>query len=171
MLLDVSRLRRGTESISRQLDAGAFQSPDQEFAVTAPVELTAELRKDEKKIRLVGRIVTTLETQCSRCLDAFPIPVDAAFDVLMLPASVTEAGGEREIEEADLGVSYYQNDVIDLGDVAREQFYLALPMKPLCRPDCRGLCPVCGVNWNHESCTCQPEWIDPRLEALRRFTQ
>jgi uncharacterized protein len=51
----------------------------------------------------------------------------------------------------------------------REQFYLALPMKPLCRPDCQGLCPVCGKNRNVETCACQSEWVDPRMEALRRL--
>ena len=50
----------------------------------------------------------------------------------------------------DLGVSYYKDDTIDLGEVVREQFYLALPMKPLCREECRGLCPVCGMNQNRE---------------------
>ena len=51
----------------------------------------------------------------------------------------------------------------------REQFYLALPMKPLCREDCRGLCPVCGINRNRETCSCQATWVDPRLEALKSF--
>ena len=46
--------------------------------------------------------------------------------------------------DEDLGVSFYKDDAIDLGEVMREQFYLALPMKPLCRPDCQGLCPICG---------------------------
>jgi len=53
----------------------------------------------------------------------------------------------------------------------REQFFLALPMKPLCREDCKGLCPVCGINRNRETCTCQSEWVDPRLEPLRHLTR
>ena len=77
--------------------------------------------------------------------------------------------GEHEVKDDDLNVSFYKDDQIDLGEVMREQFYLALPMKPLCREDCRGLCPVCGVNRNRESCTCQAEWVDPRMDALRRF--
>jgi uncharacterized protein len=51
----------------------------------------------------------------------------------------------------------------------REQFYLALPMKPLCREDCKGLCPICGVNRNRETCSCRSEWVDPRMEALRKL--
>ena len=76
---------------------------------------------------------------------------------------------EREVGEDDLGVSYYKDDAVDLSEIVREQFYLALPMKPLCREDCKGLCPVCGKNRNREACTCQSEWVDPRLEPLKNL--
>jgi uncharacterized protein len=68
-----------------------------------------------------------------------------------------------------LTTAFYENDEIDLGHLMREQFTLSLPMKPLCRDDCRGLCPVCGVNWNKGSCDCKRDWEDPRLEALRNL--
>jgi uncharacterized protein len=51
--------------------------------------------------------------------------------------------------------------------MVREQCYLAIPMKPLCRPDCQGLCPVCGTNLNIERCQCNPQWQDPRLAVLQ----
>ena len=175
MLLDVSRLRGDAERVDREFQPGAFAWQDEGFRLIQPVHLTAEVRKDAQKIRLVGRIQTTLEDDCSRCLDAFSIPVDAKLDLLFLPASDNvggEAGGEddeREVREDDLGVSYYKGDVIDLGDMMREQFYLVLPMKPLCQENCRGLCPVCGVNKNRETCSCQAEWVDPRMDALRKL--
>jgi uncharacterized protein len=115
-------------------------------------------------------MATTLECDCSRCLEPFKVPVDTRFDLLFLPVSEHVGTEERPIEENDLGVSFYRDETIDLGDAMREQFYLTLPMKPLCQDDCRGLCPVCGVNRNRETCTCTSEWVDPRLEALRRFT-
>ena len=121
-------------------------------------------------MRLTGRVRTMLQLACGRCLEPFDVPVDSAIDALFLPAAANVGEGEREIESDDLGVSYYKNDAIDLGEVMREQFYLALPMKPLCQPDCRGLCPVCGVNRNRDACSCQTEWVDPRFEALKRLT-
>jgi uncharacterized protein len=51
----------------------------------------------------------------------------------------------------------------------REQFYLALPMKPLCVDACKGLCPVCGRNLNRETCDCKSDWEDPRMAALRQL--
>lgn len=171
MLLDLSRFRGGTDRLSRRFEVSQFGADDQDFRVAAPVELEVELHKDAKKVRLVGTVKTTLMTDCSRCLESFAIPLDAAFDSLFLPATENTGADEAEVASEDLGVSFYRDDTIDLGEVMREQFYLALPMKPLCQPDCRGLCPVCGVNRNREVCTCRAEWVDPRLEALKRFSQ
>ena len=81
----------------------------------------------------------------------------------------TPAKSEREIEEDDLTTAFYENDEIDLGQLMREQFYLALPMKPLCSEDCQGLCPVCGTNLNRGHVQLQPAWEDPRLAALREL--
>jgi uncharacterized protein len=167
MLLDISRIRGGVEQVERRFEPSTFAAKDEAFRVVAPVDLAVEARKDGRKVRLVGRVVTSLECDCSRCLEPFPVPVDAGLDVLFLPAAENNAEGEQAIEEDDLGVSFYKDDVIDLGEVVREQFYLALPMKPLCREDCQGLCPVCGVNKNRETCTCESTWVDPRLETLK----
>ena len=71
------------------------------------------------------------------------------------------------VEEDDLTTAFYENDAIDLGQLMREQVYLSLPMKPLCRDDCRGLCPVCGTNLNLSVCHCAREWDDPRFAALK----
>jgi uncharacterized protein len=96
--------------------------------------------------------------------------VDVAFDLLFLPAPTASAvDAEQEIGDDDIGVSFYQDDEIDLGELLREQFYLALPMKPLCREDCQGLCPVCGTNRNTAPCDCKTDWVDPRMEALRNL--
>ena len=79
----------------------------------------------------------------------------------------TRGEGEREIEEDDLTTAFYENDEIDLGQLMQEQFYLSLPMKPLCAGDCKGLCPMCGTNLNRGTCACDPQWEDPRLAALK----
>jgi uncharacterized protein len=169
LLLDLSRLHSGVDHIERRLDPGAFGSFEGDFRIAAPVDVTADLRKDGPKVRLVGRVTTALTLDCSRCLEPFAVPMNAGFDLLFLPAAANTGEAEQEVHDDDLGVSYYQEDVIDLGQVLREQFYLLLPMKPLCREECRGLCPVCGSNRNRETCQCQSEWVDPRMEPLRKL--
>jgi uncharacterized protein len=171
MLFDLSRLRGDTDHLDRRYPPEAFDLAGEEFRLTAPVQLAADVRRDGKKVRLRGRVTTTLELPCSRCLEPFAVPVDAELDSLFLPATENTGEGEREVEEDELGVSFYRDDVIDLGEAMREQFFLAVPMKPVCREDCQGLCPVCGVNRNREACAGHPEWVDPRLEPLRRLTK
>jgi uncharacterized protein len=97
------------------------------------------------------------------------MPVDAEFDLRYQPHALNAGEGEREIEEDDLTTAFYENDEIDLGQLMREQFYLALPMKPLCREDCKGLCAQCGTNLNTGTCDCSPVWEDPRLAALKNL--
>src|SRR5690242_7640806 len=112
MLLDVSRLRAGVERLERRYEPSALARPDDPFRLVGPVDLAAEARKDGQKVRLIGRVKATLELDCSRCLEAFSVPVDAAFDLLFLPASENAGEGERETAEEDLGVSYYRDEEI-----------------------------------------------------------
>src|SRR5207244_3166638 len=115
----------------------------------------------------IGTVKTTLEVPCSRCLEAFELPVHAQFDLRYQPHALNASAEERQIEEDDLSTSFYDNDEVDLGQLMLEQFYLALPMKPLCRQECQGLCAVCGTNLNGGACQCKREWVDPRFAALK----
>ena len=167
MQLDLTRYRQPEEHFSRTLQPTDVGQEGDAYRVVAPVHLDFDIQKDKEKFRLVGSVRTELELQCSRCLEPFKMPVDAMFDLRFLPASEIAADGEREVQDDDLDTSYYRDDRIDLNELLREQFYLALPMKPLCRDDCRGLCPQCGTNWNTGTCTCTAQWEDPRLAALK----
>ena len=117
--------------------------------------------------RAVGRVKARLELNCSRCLEPLQVPVDAAFDLQYVPQIENAGEGEREIGEEDLATAYYRDGTLDVGDLLREQFELALPMKPLCSDACRGLCPQCGANLNRAECGCAPVWEDPRLAVLK----
>jgi uncharacterized protein len=135
--------------------------------VSAPVTLGFDIDKDKDHFQLSGRLTTTLELACSRCLEPYSLPVDASFDLRYQPRATEPAHAEREVEEDDFTTAYYDDDVIDLGQLVREQLYLAVPMKPLCTEGCRGLCPQCGANVNREACACRAGWEDPRFAALR----
>jgi uncharacterized protein len=172
MLLDLRGFRGGTEEVARQYTPEAFTLTGEDFRIVAPVKLTARVSKDAQKVRLAGRVQTTLETDCGRCLEPFTVPVDAKLDLMFLPDAgdgAVQVAGEKEVREEDTGVSFYKDDTIDLGEVMRDEFFLALPMKPLCKDDCKGLCPLCGANWNRDVCACKEEWVDPRLAPLKKF--
>jgi uncharacterized protein len=166
VILDLSQIRQPETDVARRYEASAFAASDADFRVVAPVDLRARIHKDKSRFRLVGNVATTLELPCSRCLEPYRLPVDAAFDLRYLPMS-ENTGAEREVEEDDLSEAFYKDDVIDLRQLMEEQFYLALPMKPLHSPDCKGLCPNCGTNLNVATCDCQIRWEDPRLAGLK----
>ena len=90
-----------------------WRSDGDTYEIVAPVELEFDIHKDKDKFRLVGHVRTELELSCSRCLEPYRFPVDAAFDQRYLPASEASSEAEREVEEDDLETSYYSDDQID----------------------------------------------------------
>jgi uncharacterized protein len=166
MILDLSTIRQPETELARRYEPQAFEGRTAQFRVAAPVLLRAKIYKDRERFRLDGHVTTTLELTCSRCVEPFALPVDSSFDVRYLPQS-ENTGDEREVEEDDLSDAFYRDEVIELGQLMEEQFYLALPMKPLCRDDCKGLCANCGTNLNVATCDCQVRWEDPRLAGLK----
>jgi DUF177 domain-containing protein len=167
MQLDLTRYRQPLARFARTFQPDEVGEEADPYEIVAPVELEFDIHKDKDKFRLVGRVRTELELSCSRCLEPFRFPIDGAFDQRYLPATEAVADVEHEVEDDDLETSYYSEDHIDLNELMREQFYLALPMKPLCLEDCKGLCAQCGTNLNTGMCDCAPIWEDPRLAALR----
>jgi uncharacterized protein len=168
MLFDLSKLRGQREHIERTLEPSAFDPQDEDYRVAAPVALSMDVQKTGgDAFRVAGRVQTTLELECSRCVEPFQVPVDAEFDLRYVPQEHNVGEGEREIADDDLGTAFYREGTLDVIDLLREQFQLTLPMKPLCTPDCKGLCAQCGANMNKNPCDCTPVWEDPRLAALK----
>jgi uncharacterized protein len=165
--LDLNRIRTAHERFEQVYTPGQLTGESDAFRVSRPASLAFDIHKDKSQFQLVGRLDTELELTCSRCLEPFTWPVAASFDLRYQPRTLNAGEGEREIEEDDLGTAFYDDDRIDLGQLMREQFYLSLPMKPLCRDACRGLCPTCGTNLNRGACGCTVAWEDPRFAALK----
>lgn len=173
LLLDLRQMRGAHDRIERVYEASAFaaRDEDEDYAVADRVRLAFDVHKSGHQFRLVGTVATTLEVTCGRCLEPFKFPVSADFDLIYLPHTENTGEGEVPVEDEDLATAFYRDETIDLGQLIREQFYLALPMKPLCQEACRGLCPQCGTNLNTGTCACVPRWTDPRLAALKALTE
>lgn len=161
MIIRVSELE---EQGLRIDEAGALGS-----AFTDPSwrldSVALEVEADGVEVFVRGRLAATVPLTCGRCVEAFAGRVAADLDVRLLPRPA--AADSVELGADDLDVDFYDNDELDLSRVVENETTLALPMKPLCRPDCRGLCAVCGANRNVVTCTCAPHPPDPRLAALR----
>ena len=120
-----------------------------------------------KDIRLQGDLSTRLELACARCLDPVVQTVERAFDLLYRPLGTDAGNEELSVTVAEAEVGYYTGEGLALEDVLSEQVLLTVPLKVVCREDCRGLCPVCGKNRNTEPCACVQPQQDPRWAALK----
>jgi len=118
-------------------------------------------------IRVVGNFATAVELPCARCLDPITRDVANSFDLLYRPLGADAGKEELSVTAAEAEVSYYQGEGVLLEDVLREQVLLALPLKAICRDDCKGLCAHCGKNLNLEQCNCAEPFDDPRWSALK----
>jgi uncharacterized protein len=126
-----------------------------EIPVSAPVDVDLVLERVPEGIVVRGTLSADWTAACSRCLEPVDGRVSVHVDELFEPIPLE---GETYL----LG-----DDVIDLEPMVRDALLLELPLAPLCRDDCAGLCPTCGANRNDEPCDCAGEEPDPRWAALR----
>lgn len=128
--------------------------------------LSLVVEKDKEDVLVRGRLRARVPQTCSRCLEPFPFELAAQVDTRFAPAA---RAGDHEVElrPDDLEVDFYAADVLDLNRLIQTETELGLPMKPLCRAECRGLCGVCGGNRNLVSCACEARLPDPRMAALK----
>jgi DUF177 domain-containing protein len=177
LLIDIPRIPPEGLSLDEALDpAGLHLEADADFSLGPGGHLSCRVEVvDGSTVHVRGRLQGPLEAECGRCLERFALPVAQELDLFYLPRTAArqpqEEEEEVELTDREVVVGYYEGERLDLGDVVREQLFLALPLKRLCREDCRGLCPTCGTNRNTSRCGCpEPEESgDPRLEPLRRL--
>jgi uncharacterized protein len=176
LAISVSEIPPEGKPIDVPLDPGAVHLEGEDEFKLEDGRLTGRLEKgDDDTVHFRGRLQARLGLHCGRCLEAFVHTLDEDLDLFFMPhaAESDEADEEEQdvqLSDRDMVVAYYDEGRIDLGEIVREQMHLAVPLRRLCREDCRGLCPSCGVNRNTGSCACQPtETGDERLAPLRKL--
>ncbi|MEE2828898.1 MAG: DUF177 domain-containing protein [Myxococcota bacterium] len=118
------------------------------------------------RVDVKGQVAASLELTCVRCLNPYTESIDHPIVHILLRHPEDHDSEEVELSRADLDRSELTGDTIELGEILREELELALPMKPLCNADCKGICAGCGAELNHEECSCEPS-VDPRWDALK----
>jgi len=152
-----------TEEVD-ELNRLLAEDSDAEYRLTVPLQVNVTHLRSGEELLFSGTIRGELIGQCARCLEEYPLTLEREFSVILSPQRAL--GRERELSHEELSASFYSGDMIDLSALMREETLLALPSRPLCREECRGLCAQCGTNLNLETCSCQPAWRDPRLAIL-----
>jgi uncharacterized protein len=151
------------------VDCGSEVEQQGPLATSGQAEVLHEHRGPKDivaDIRLKGRFAGKFQVPCARCIEPVEIPLAADFDLIFRPVTADADATERSITAPETEIGYYQKDGLVLEDVLREQVLLSLPVRTLCKPDCKGLCPRCGENRNSQPCSCDVGPSDPRWEAL-----
>ena len=167
MFLDVKDLAVRKLRIRKTYAPGSVDFHSSEIKQLDPLEVTATAELLEGQIRVEGQLDTKIELQCARCLEPVVQDVAHKFDLLYRPQGADSGREEISVTTAEAEVSYYQGEGLQLEDVLQEQVLLALPLKVICRDDCKGLCPHCGQNLNVKQCACAEPVEDPRWSALK----
>jgi uncharacterized protein len=116
-------------------------------------DLSLFIQRDDDDVVVQGRVAARVPQVCSRCLEPFPLRVVQQVNTRFTPRP-ERRGEDVELASDDLEVDFYANDTLNLSGLVETETTLALPMKALCRSECRGLCSVCGGNRNLVDCRC-----------------
>jgi uncharacterized protein len=115
-------------------------------------------------VYISGTLHSTINVECMRCLDEMGLPIDIQLEELYYYPPSAAPNSEAFVFDGETGY-------IDLGPLVRELSLLEVPIQPICRPDCQGLCMVCGQNLNESDCGCEDDEIDPRMAKLRSLLE
>jgi uncharacterized protein len=170
-------LRRSWEVAREQVDEVVAGDPAG-YRARGAAHLEAKLQKVERRVLAKVSGKAELQVSCGRCLQPVALDVPVDFELTLVPSDeyVDEPRGDKDGGAARVAGSFepgqaeeevYSGKVIDLDPILREQLLLALPGYPVCKEDCKGLCPVCGANLNDRECGCDPHVPDPRWAGLK----
>ena len=129
----------------------------------------AEFLDSVSEIHVSGEFSVRITAPCDRCLEPATGEISQKFDLYYRPMEELEGGVEVGLKAKDSDVGFYEGEGISLIDILREQILLALPVQRLCRKDCPGLCPICGLSLNEQQCHCVAPAVESRWEALKSF--
>ena len=152
---------------------GSFEPGDIDFSrdnirQAAALDWSATAERAGSEIRINGSLKTTVEMMCSRCLEPARQDINKSFDLFFRQRDELMFDEDQEIAltEKDTQTAFFTGTQLAIGEILHEQVLLAIPMKALCRVDCKGLCPNCGMNLNSGKCNCQMDKFSPHMDML-----
>ena len=166
--INVAQLLKSPVGATRQYDMEAtVPSLANEAELTRPVVGEVRLTRTSEGVLAQGHFSTEVKLTCDRCLATFKYTIEFNVEEQYAPTVDINTGRWLKVEEMDPALLIDKHHILDLEEVFRQGICLEIPMRSICRPDCRGLCPHCGMNLNEGPCDCRDDEVDPRWETLR----
>jgi uncharacterized protein len=170
MRIELVNLEQGKGDFAHVYQPDELGSFDERVRVVEPVKVTGKVRVAGAEVFVNGHIETRAQVECDRCLQQVETPVSADFELQYIPGDEYASSQVAELTENDLSVAVFDGQAIDVDEIVKEQILLAVPTRMLCRPDCQGICPDCGIDKNTGECACATDEVDPRWAALKNLT-
>jgi uncharacterized protein len=159
MIIDIKTIpREGTKRFKFSLDKDWLRREvenDQFICLDTPLTVKADIYRARDKYVLEGTLEGSVQLLCDRCLEPYSRDLRADVSLLLVMPPPDMEGAEIELTEEDMEIGFIRGEEINMDEIIREQFYLSLPVKSLCKEDCLGLCPICGGNLNKGECRCK----------------
>lgn len=157
-------------SLSCEEDPSELGLDKDEISVEGKIRVRLKaVKHNENNVYIRGAIEAEILSECSRCLIQYVDPIRSDFHIEYVPKPQVLPDEELALSREELEINYYQGDQIEINDEIRSQLFLGVPMRSLCEPDCRGLCPHCGENLNFKRCSCSAELPDARWAKLKNL--
>jgi len=140
--------------------------PSEELCCEGPVAVMLEVLNSGQALLVKGKFQGNVRMACARCLQDTELELRGKFDEQFSLPGVTEPDLQL-IDQVEPAEAAFADQVLNVSELLRQQLLLALPLRALCTPDCKGLCPTCGANLNLNSCQCPKDEGHPAWQALR----
>ena len=170
MRIELVNLEHGRADFAHEYQPDELGPFDELVSLIQPVTVTGTVRLAGREVFVNGDVKTRVAVECDRCLKQVELPVAGEFELEYVTRPTYESSEAAELTEDELSVSVFDGDSIDVDEIVKEQILLAVPTRTLCRPDCKGICPNCGINKNTGDCACETKEVDPRWAALKNLT-
>lgn len=168
--IEISQIPDEGLIVEREDSPSLYELKEAGLIASENVRLQGRVQKNRKGAYLDARVSTVLELECGRCLRPYPFQVQSELRIFFVPKPEYSEANEVELTSEDLDTYFHDGKEIDILCPVRDQIVMAIPIQPLCSPDCPGLCPVCGKDLRKKKCGCKPEKeIDPRLSVLKNL--
>lgn len=167
MRIELDNLENGGEFAHIYQPGDLTLDDESEIKLIAPAEIRGRIRRKGDEVGLQGRLSATVEAACARCLKPVALPMAAQLSERFVPAVSWRSEEQHELSEEELDLAVFNGEAIELDELVREEILLAIPAQVLCSENCKGLCPVCGLDRNLNSCECEARQIDSRWNALK----
>ena len=170
MRIELENLEGGKGEFAHVYQPDDLNPVDERVSLAGPATVSGKVRLAGNEVFVNGHVETRAQVECDRCLQPVETPVNTDFALEYITGSEYESSGVAELTEAEMSVSVFDGQGLDVDEIVKEQVLLAVPTRMLCSEDCKGICPECGADRNKGDCNCTTNDIDPRWAALKDLT-